>query len=60
MKKQELYRTARVKVSCHEFSVGEFVSVKYEYTDNNGVNWYLLGMHGNTVYPEHHLDRLTF
>ena len=56
---KERYKTAQLLVSSNGFNAGEFVTVKYYWTDENGVDWYLIGMHGNTVYPEHHLTRLT-
>ena len=56
---KERYKTAQLLVSSNDFKAGEFVEVKYYWTDENGVDWYLIGMHGNTVYPEHHLTRLT-
>jgi hypothetical protein len=40
-KKQELYKTAQTLVACAEFGKGEFVSVKYDWTDEIGrpINW---------------------
>ncbi len=57
--KKELYKTAQTLIACAEFGKGEFVSVQFYWTDEKGVDWYLIG-HGNTVYPEHHLTRFTF
>lgn len=54
-KKQELYKTAKATISCFHFKEGDFVSVKYEFTDSNGVSWFLCN--GVVMYPEHHLTR---
>jgi hypothetical protein len=58
--KKELYKTAQTLIACAEFGKGEFVSVKFYWTDEKGIDWYLIGCHGNTVYPSNHLTRFTF
>lgn len=59
-KKQEFYKTAQLLASSHGFNKGEFVTVKYYWTDEKGMDWYLIGLHGNTAYPANHLTRFTF
>ena len=58
--KKEGYKTAQVLISSGGFVKGEFVSVKYYWTDENNTDWYLIGLHGNVVLPSHHLTRFTF
>ena len=62
MKKQELYKTAQATASCHEFNAGEFVNVRFYFTDCNGTDWYICWREkGNEAcYPSKHLTRLTF
>ena len=58
--KQELYKTAQTLTACADFREGEFVSVKFYFTDEKGIDWYLIGSHGRIAYPAHHLTRFTF
>jgi hypothetical protein len=53
MKKQELYTTAKALISCANFKQGDFVSVKYYFTDEQGVDWYMCN--AAVAYPENHL-----
>jgi hypothetical protein len=57
---KERYKTAQTTVACADFGKGEFVTVKYYWTDEKGMDWYLIGLHGNTAYPANHLTRFTF
>lgn len=57
-RKEELYRTAQALVSCAHFEKGDFVSVKYYFTDEKGVNWYICN--GKVAYPQNHLTRFCF
>jgi hypothetical protein len=57
---KEGYKTAQTTVACADFGKGEFVTVKYYWTDEKGMDWYLIGLHGNTAYPANHLTRFTF
>ena len=57
---KEGYKTAQVLISCAEFKKDEFVNVKYDFTDENNMDWYLLGPNQNVAYPANHLTRFTF
>ena len=57
---KEGYKTAQVLIGSGGFANGEFVTVKYYWTDEKGIDWYLIGLHGNVVLPSHHLTRFTF
>jgi hypothetical protein len=48
--KQKLYKTAKATISCAKFNAGEFVSVSYYWTDENGIDWYICNE--SAVYPE--------
>lgn len=59
-RKQTIYKTARARIGCAQFSAGEFVSVQYTHT-KDGIDWYLIERsergqlpHG-VAYPDHHL-----
>ena len=53
-----MYCTAIATLPCYYFQEGERVSVKYEFTAENGVHWFLCN--GHVIYPEHHLSRFLF
>lgn len=58
--KQKLFRTAQALVACRHFQVGEFVSVKYEFTNSDGTDWYIVWRDDpekSTIYPAHHLTQ---
>lgn len=62
MKKQALYKTAKASISCAAFQAGEYVSVKFDRTDEKGTDWYLIESSQNgklaspVAYPAHHLE----
>jgi hypothetical protein len=55
------YKTAKALISCAKFSAGEFVAVKHDFTDVNGVRWFTIdrtergSLEYGVAYPEHHL-----
>lgn len=51
--KAKLYKTAIALISCSHFREGDFVSVKYDSTDESGTHYFLVN--GKVIYPEHHL-----
>jgi hypothetical protein len=61
MEKKCYFKTAKASISCAHFSAGEFVAVKYSYTDGNGTDWYDIdrsergALPYKICYPQHHL-----
>lgn len=59
--KAKLYKTAIATIGCAHFPKGAIVSVKYDWTATNGVNWYVIrktekgDLPYDVAYPEHHL-----
>jgi hypothetical protein len=37
-----LYKTARATMACAKFNVGDYVAITYDWTDENGVMWWLV------------------
>lgn len=61
--KKEGYKTAQTTIGTIGIKEGEFVSVKYYFTDSDNVDWYEIGRNSAnlfTAYPAHHLTRFTF
>lgn len=50
-----MYCTAIANIACYHFQAGDYVSVKYDFTDDNGVHWFLCN--DKVMYPDHHLTR---
>ena len=53
--KAKLYTTARATISCYHFKKDSWVSVKYEFTAENGIHWFLCN--NVVMYPDKHLTR---
>ena len=57
------YKTAQAIINCQDFKAGDFVHVKYYFTDEKNIDWYLAGSNAANLfsaYPAHHLTRFTF
>ena len=53
-----MYCTAIATISCYHFEAGKRVYIKYDFTDENGVHWFLCN--DKVIYPDHHLARFLF